>query len=51
MPKKYIKSKSKPNMPGPGFRTPSNFRSKSFSPGGNRTPKFNPGLFKTQHKG
>ncbi len=53
MAKSFSKSKSEPNAPGPGFRTPSFFRGNQFGknirPGGG--PKFNPGTFKTQHKG
>lgn len=43
-----IKAKIGPAL---GFRTPSNFRGKTFSSGGKSIAKFNPATFKTQHKG
>lgn len=53
--KHFIKSKSKPNAAGPGFRTPDHFKGSVFSGGQSKaaTPllKFNPAQFKTQHKG
>jgi len=51
-PQSYIKSKDKPNA-NLGFRTSNFFRTKSFKPGGMKPSKsgFNPGSFKTQHKG
>ncbi len=61
--KKYSKSKSQPNQPGPKYRTSSSFRGSIFSGGGSRfskggnvkpqniSMKFNPAQFKTQHKG
>jgi hypothetical protein len=61
MAKKFIKSKSTPNATGPGFRTSDHFKGSIFSGGGSKfsgnrqQPKnvkaFNPGQFKTQHKG
>ena len=50
MPKKFIKSKSFPNSPGPGYRTASSFRSSKFGKG-SVPMKFNAGQFRTQHKG
>lgn len=54
MAKKFEKGKAEPNATGPGFRTASFFRGNQF--GKNVRPqsggaKFNPGTFKTQHKG
>jgi hypothetical protein len=60
MTQKFIKSKSKPNATGPGYRTSDHFKGSVFSGGGSKfsgnkpaTPglKFNPAQFKTQHKG
>ena len=34
-----------------GYRTPDNFKSRTFGKGGPNVVKFTPGLFKTQHKG
>jgi len=55
--KNYQKSKEKsikgPNAQGPKYRTPGSFQANRIA--GNKTPtvsfKFNPGQFKTQHKG
>jgi len=54
--KTYIKSKSAHNAAGPGYRTPDHFKGSIFSGGGSKFSnptklKFNPGQFKTQHKG
>ncbi len=59
MVKKFIKSKSGPNAIGPKYRTPDHFlgslppRMSKFSGGKANRPNlgFNPGQFKTQHKG
>jgi len=62
MTKSYIKSKSEPNAVGPKFNTPDHFKGSIFSGGGSKfsggggkmgmnQPKFNPGQFRTQHKG
>ena len=55
MAKTFIKSKSKPNAAGPGYRTPDHFKGSVFSGGQSKIPtpvlKFNPAQFKTQHKG
>lgn len=50
----FQKGKSEPNATGPGFRTPSFIRGNQFGKSlrpSNQGAKFNPGTFKTQHKG
>jgi hypothetical protein len=52
----YQKKKSKkikgPNATGPKYRTSKSFRGKNFADKKHNTQiKFNPGQFKTQHKG
>jgi hypothetical protein len=51
-PKSNTKPKIKSVPPGksPFFRSPINFRAQNL-PQNRQTPKFNPGTFKTQHKG
>jgi len=51
-PRTYIKKKDKPKA-NIGFRTSDFFRNQAFKPGGLKPGKagFNPGSFKTQHRG
>jgi hypothetical protein len=52
--KTFIKAKEGKNQTGPGFRTHDFFKKSRFegkAVSGNKQTGFNPGLFKTQHKG
>lgn len=51
--KKFEKGKTEPNAAAPAFQgRPNFFRGNKFGGGKNMNqPKFNPGTFKTQHKG
>lgn len=55
MTQNFQKGKDAPNATGPGFRTSSSFRGNMFGRNNirpqNGGAKFNPGQFKTQHKG